>query len=176
VPSEKVLQQKQQVVEELKTRIANAKSFVIANYRGLTVEQDTELRNALREAGVEYSVVKNTLTKFAAKANGYDGLEEYLTGPTAIAFSNDDAIAPAKVLAKFEKQFEKLTIKGGVVDGAIIDASSVQELAKLPSKEELVAKILAGFNAPISGFANVLNANIRGLVVALNAVAEQKAS
>lgn len=176
MPSEKVLQQKQQVVEELKTRIANAKSFVIANYRGLTVEQDTVLRNALREAGVEYRVVKNTLTKFAAKANGYDGLEEYLSGPTAIAFSNDDAIAPAKVLAKFEKQFEKLTIKGGVVDGVIIDASAVQELSKLPSKEELVAKILAGFNAPISGFANVLNANIRGLVVALNAVAEQKAS
>jgi large subunit ribosomal protein L10 len=176
VPSEKVLQQKQEVVEALKIRISKAKSFVIANYRGLTVEQDTELRVALREAGVEYSVVKNTLTKFAAKANGYEGLDEYLSGPTAIAFSNEDVIAPAKILAKFEKQFEKLSIKGGVVDGQIIDAAGVQELAKLPSKEELIARILAGFNAPVSGFANVLSANMRGLVVALNAIAEQKAS
>jgi large subunit ribosomal protein L10 len=176
VPSEKVLQQKKSVVEELTNRISNAKAIVIADYRGLTVDQDTELRAALREAGVEYSVVKNTLAKFAAKANGYEGLNEYLSGPTAIAFSNNDVIAPAKVLAKFEKQFEKLSIKAGVVDGVIIDANGVQELAKLPSKEELIARILAGFNAPITGFANVLNANIRGLVVALNAIAEKKAS
>jgi large subunit ribosomal protein L10 len=139
------------------------------------VEQDTELRNALRKAGVEYKVVKNTLTRFAAKENGLEGLDTYLNGPTAMA-SSADAVAPAKVLSEFAKKYDKLKIKVGVVEGKVIDVSGVKALAELPPREVLIARVLGGFNAPISGLVNVLNGNIRGLVVALNAIAEQKAN
>ena len=175
MPSGKVLQQKQEVVKELAEKIKAAKSIVLADYRGLTVEQDTELRNALRKAGVEYKVVKNTLTRFAARENGLEGLDSYLNGPTAMAVSFTDPVAPAKVLAEYAKKYEKLELKVGVIEGKIIDVNGVKALADLPSREVLISKVLAGFNAPITGFVNVLNANIRGLVVSLNAIAEKKA-
>lgn len=175
MPSEKILKQKKEVVSGLSQEIKAAKAIVLADYRGLTVEQDTELRDALRKAGVEYKVVKNTLTRFAMRENGYDGLDSYLNGPTAIAMSNTDLVAPAKVLAEYAKKFEKLELKVGVLEGKVIDLKEINALAELPSKEVLIAKVLGGFNAPISGFVNVLNANMRGLVVALNAIAEKKA-
>lgn len=175
MPSESALQQKKEVVKELTEKIEAAKAIVLADYRGLTVEQDTELRNALRKAGVEYKVVKNTLTRFAAKANGLDGLDSFLNGPTAMATSATDPVAPAKVLAEYAKKYEKLELKVGVVEGKIIDLAGIKALAELPPREVLIAKVLGGFNAPISGFVNVLNGNIRGLVVALNAIAEKKA-
>lgn len=175
MPSEKTLQQKKEVVSGLAEKIKAAKSIVFADYRGLTVEQDTELRSALRKAGVDYKVVKNTLTRFAANQNGLEGLDSYLNGPTAMAVSETDPVAPAKVLAEYAKKYEKLELKAGVVEGRIIDVDGVKALAELPSREVLIAKVLGGFNAPISGFVNVLNANIRGLVVALNAIAEKKA-
>lgn len=175
MPKEKVLNQKREVVEVISDKMKAAKAMVFADYRGLTVEQDTQLRNALRKAGVDYKVVKNTLTRFAANENGLNGLDTYLNGPTAMASSDSDPVAPAKVLSEYAKKFDKLEIKVGVVEGKIIDPNGVQALAELPSREVLVARVLAGFNAPISGFVNVLNGNLRGLVVALNAIAEKKA-
>ena len=175
MPSNKVLEQKKQVVSELSGRIKEAKTMVLADYRGLTVEQDTELRNALRKAGVEYRVVKNTLTKLAMDENGYSDIAEYLNGPTALAMSSEDLVAPAKVLVEYSKKYDKFELKAGIVEGRLIDLNGVKALAELPSREALIARVLGGFNAPISGFVNVLNGNIRGLVVALNAIAEQKA-
>lgn len=175
MPSEKILHLKQEVVQDLSEKIKSAKSIVLADYRGLTVEQDTELRSALRKAGVEYKVVKNTLTRFAMKKNGLDEIDSFLNGPTAMALSESDPVAPAKVLAEYAKKYEKLELKAGVVEGKVIDVNGVKALAELPPREVLIAKVLGGFNAPITGLVNVLNGNIRGLVVALNAIAEQKA-
>lgn len=174
MPSQKVLDQKKVIVAEMSEKIKSAKTLVLADYRGLTVEQDTELRSELRKAGVEYKVVKNTLTKLAAKENGIEGLDGVLNGPTAMAFSVTDLIAPAKVLNEYAKKFDKLEIKAGIVEGRVVDVNGVKELAELPPKEVLIAKVLGGFNAPLSGFVNVLNGNIRGLVVALNAIAEKQ--
>lgn len=174
MPSTKILEEKKQIVDVLAEKIKDAKSFMLADYRGLTVEQDTQLRNNLRKEGIEYKVYKNTLTKLAAEKNGIEGLEVFLEGPTAIAFSNTDEVAPAKILADFAKKFDKLELKAGVVEGKVYDKKAVEQLATLPSKEELLAKALGSLNAPITGFVNVLNANIRGLVVALNAIKEKK--
>lgn len=176
MPKESTLNQKREVINDISTKMKEAKAMVFADYRGLTVEQDTELRSALRKAGVQYRVVKNTLTRFAAKENGLDDLSEYLNGPTSMAYSDTDPVAPAKILNEYAKKFDKLEIKVGVLEGKIIDINGVKALAELPPREVLIAKVLGGFNAPISGFVNVLNANIRGLVVALNAIAEQKAN
>lgn len=176
MPSNKVLEQKKQIVQGLTEKIKSAQSIVLADYRGLTVEQDTALRNALRAAGVDYKVVKNTLTSLAMKASGLEDLDGFLSGPTAMAISTTDAIAPAKILAEYAKKFEKLELKAGMVEGNIIDVEGIKALAELPSREVLIAQVLGGFNAPISGFVTVLNANLKGLVVALNAIAEQKAN
>jgi len=173
LPSNKILEQKQQIVAELVEKFRESTAFVLADYRGLTVEQDTELRNALRKAGVEYKVIKNTLSKLALKELGIEGLDEYLVGPTAFAISTSDVVAPAKVMAEYAKKFEKLDIKAGAVEGKSIDAKGVEALAELPSKEVLVAKMLGSLNAPITGFVNVLNGNLRGLVCALNAIQEK---
>ncbi len=176
MPKESTLNQKREVIDSISGKMKSAKAMVFADYRGLTVEQDTELRSALRKAGVEYRVVKNTLTRFAAKENGLDGLSSYLNGPTSMASSDTDPVAPAKVLNEYAKKFDKLELKVGVVEGRIIDVNGIKSLAELPPREVLIAKVLGGFNAPISGLVNVLNGNIRGLVVALNAIAEQKAN
>lgn len=175
MPSNKILEGKKQVVNELNEKIKGAKSVVLADYRGLTVEQDTDLRNALRKAGIEYKVVKNTLTKLAMEQNGLAEISPFLNGPTALALSNDP-VAPAKVLSEYAKKYDKLELKVGVVEGKIVDKDAIKALAELPSKEVLIAKVLGGLQSPIYGLVNVLNANIRGLVVALNAVAEQKAN
>lgn len=174
MPSEVKLQQKKKVVKELSEKIANAKSVVFADYRGLTVEEDTQMRKALREAGVQYKVVKNTLVKFALKENGHEGIESHFNSPTAMALSDSDPVAPAKVISEYAKKFKKLEIKTGIVEGKIVDVNGIKDLADLPSREVLIAKVLGGFNAPITGLVNVLNGNIRGLVVALNAIAEKK--
>lgn len=176
MPKENTINQKRVVVNEISQKMKAAKAIVFADHRGLTVEQDTELRSALRKAGVDYKVVKNTLTRFAAKENGLDGLDPILNGPTAMASSAVDAVAPAKVLFEYVKKFDKLELKAGVVEGKIIDVEGIKALADLPSREVLVSMVLGGLNAPITGFVNVLNGNMRGLVVALNAIAEKKAS
>jgi large subunit ribosomal protein L10 len=174
MPSEKVLNEKKEMVVQLTDKLKKSESIVLADYRGLTVGQDTELRSALRKAGVEYRVLKNSLIRFAAKESGLEELEPYLVGPTALAISDSDPIAPAKVLHEYSKKFNKLELKAGVVEGKILDINGIKAIADLPPREVLIAKVLGGFNAPITGFVNVLSANIRGLVVALNAIAEKK--
>jgi len=176
MPNDKVLAQKKEVVTQLRDKIGNAVAGVFVDYRGLTVEQDTALRNELRKNGVEYKVVKNTLTRLAIADSDYESLDPLLHGPTSMALSFTDAVAPAKILSEFAKKNAGFDIKAGFVNGKVINEKEVSELAELPPREVLIAKVLGGFNAPISGFANVLNANLRGLVVALNAIAEQKSA
>ena len=156
--SEKILQQKQQAVAELAEKFKTAAAGVFVDYCGLSVAEDTELRNKLREAGVEYSVVKNTLTKRAANDAGFADFDEILNGPTALALSFDDVVAPAKVLADFAKDHEVMTVKAGFMDGKAISVEEIDALAKIPSKDTLYAMLAGGLNATIAGLARALNA------------------
>lgn len=173
-----VTSEKQAIVAELKEKLSTTKGAVLTSYRGLTVAQDTKLRRKLREAGVEYRVIKNTLTRIAADQAGVGGLDSYLEGPTAIAISYTDPVAPAKIISEFVKETkgQVLEIKAGLVEGQVIDADGVKALANLPPREVLIAKVLAGMQSPIVGFVNVLQGNIRNLVYALEAVRQQKES
>lgn len=162
MPSEKILQKKKAEVEKLNSKIRNAQSFVLADYKGLTVEQDTKMRKAMREAGVEYRVYKNSIIRFAIKDTPYGDLEKYLEGPTAIAISEADPIMPSKLIDQFAKEFDKLEIKAGMVEGRILDVDGVKELAKTPSKEELLARLIGS-----------LQGSLYGLAIALNAIAEK---
>lgn len=176
MPSEAILKSKQELVTELGEKLKSSVAGVLVDYKGINVENDTKLRKELRDAGVDYFVVKNTMLLRAAKEAGYDGLESVLTGTTALAISKDDAVSAAKILVKYaEGSKGKFSIKAGFVEGKVLDVKGVETLAKLPSRDELVAMTLRGLNAPISGFVNVLNANLRGLVVALNQIAEKSA-
>ena len=165
---------KKGVVEEIKEKIEASQSAVLVDYRGLTVEETTELRKKFREAGVEYKVYKNSLMRFAFKDAGMEDFNQYLTGPNGIAFGIEDAVAPAKISKEFAKDHKNLEIKAGVVDGKVIDLNGVIGLAELPPREVLIAQVLGGLNGPISGFANVLNANMRNLVYALDAIREKQ--
>ena len=157
MPNAKVLESKKAVVETLTGKIKEASSVVFVDYKGITVAQDTELRKQFREAGVEYTVVKNTLTKFAAKECGYD-FEEVLNGTTAMASTTGDPIAPARVVCKFAKKNKlNLAIKGGVVEGSVLSAQQLSGFGELPSKNALVASVLGTFLAPISSLAFVLD-------------------
>ena len=171
---------KQAVVAQLKEQLESAKGVVLTSYKGLTVAQDTELRRELREAGVSYHVVKNTMLRIAAKEAGIEGIEEHLEGTTAFAFSTEDAVAPAKVICGFIKKnkledAEVLTVKVGMVEGKVIGVDEVKALATLPSREELIAKLLGSMNAPISNTVNVLQGVIRNAVYVLDAVRAKKA-
>ena len=164
--SAQILEQKKQVVAELAEKLKNATAGVIVDYKGITVAEDTALRKEFREAGVEYVVVKNTILRFAAKDAGLDGIDSVLEGTTAIALSNDDQVAPAKVAAKYAENLKDyFNIKLGFMDGEILDSEKVTALGKLPSKDQLVAQLLS-----------VLTGNIRGLAVALNAIAEKESA
>lgn len=158
MPSEKVLNDKKAVVAALVERLKGAQAGVIADYRGLTVAQDTELRKKLREAGVEYTIVKNTLTRFAANEVGLGELDPVLHGPSALATSTDDVVAPAKVLVEFAKDNEQLEIKAGFVDGKVIDVNEVKVYASIPSKEVLISKMLGSLQAPIGKLVRTLDA------------------
>ena len=171
---EPTLKAKTQNIDEIKEKIEKAQSVVLVDYRGLNVSELTELRSKYRDAGVDYKVYKNTMMRFAFKDSDLEDFNEYLKGPSAVAFGYDDPVSAAKVSAEFAKENEKLEIKAGIVDGKVINVEEIRDLAKLPSKEVLVAQALGGFNAPIQGFANVLNGTIRGLAVVLNAIAEEK--
>lgn len=173
-----VTSEKQAVVAELKGKLQNTKGAVLTNYRGLTVAQDTNLRRKLREAGVEYRVVKNTMTRIAANELGIEGLDAHLEGPTAIAMSFTDPVAPAKVISEFvkENKLQVLEVKAGLVEGKVIDTAGVKALASLPPREVLISKALAGMQSPIVGIVNVLQGNLRNLVYALEAVRKQKES
>lgn len=174
MPSEKILKRKQKEVDVISQKMADSPAVIVVDHRGLTVEQDTDLRNKLREQGVTYKVTKNTLAILAAEKIGVEDCKELFTGPSAIATHEKEVTIAAKILSEYAKKNKKLEIKGGILEGKVVSVDDVQALAAIPSREELIARVLGGFNAPISGFANVLSANLRGLVVALNAIAEQK--
>ena len=150
---EAILQQKQGIVEDIKTKFETCKSAVLIDYRGLTVEEVTNLRNKFREAGVEYRVLKNTMIRRAVDALGMEGLEPVLEGPTAVAFGMEDAL-----------------------EGKVVDVAAVKALASLPSREVLLAKVLGSMNAPITGFVTALSGNIRNLLYVLNAIGEKKSA
>ena len=147
---------KQPVVQEISERIQGAQSIVLVDHRGLTVEQDTQLRRELREAGVSYKVYKNTMMNFAFKGTQFEALAPYLEGPSAAAISTTDATAPARVLGKFAKEADKLEIKGGVVEGIAYDAAGIANIATIPSREELLSKLLGSMQSPITNFARVI--------------------
>jgi large subunit ribosomal protein L10 len=173
---EQTLQAKAQIVEEIKEKISSSQSMVLVDYRGLNVAQLTELRKRYRDAGVDYKVYKNTMMRFAFKELGLEEFNEFLKGPSAVAFGINDPVSAAKISTEFAKTNDKLEIKAGIVDGKVISAEGVKSLAELPPREVLIAQVLGGFNAPIQGFANVLQGTIRGLAIALNAIAEKKSA
>lgn len=167
--------EKEAVVSEIKDKIKDAKSVILTDYRGLNFEQISELRAKLRAQGIEYKVFKNTLAKLAAKELDLSDLDPYLVGPTAMALSYEDVIAPAKVLVDFAKTSKVLELKGGVVEGAVVDADRVKDLANIPPKEILLAMFMGGIRSPLYGLAGSLNNIIAGLARSLNQVAQQKA-
>ena len=160
MPSNKILEEKKQVVEALAAKLQTAAAGVLVKYEGITVADDTVLRAALRKAGVEYTVMKNTLTGRACDIAGYGDMKQYLEGMTAIAFSKDDAIAPAKIIKEYADKIQSFEIKAGFVDGGVIDAAGVEALAATPSKEVLIAKMMGSLMSSLYGFAYVLQAKI----------------
>lgn len=151
------VEMKKPVVEEISAGIKNAQSVVLVDYRGLTVEQDTRLRKALREAGISYKVYKNTMMNFAFKGTDCEALVPYLEGPSAMAYSDTDATAPARVLAQFAKTADKLEMKAGIVEGTLFDAKGMAAIASIPSREELLSRLLGSMMSPITNFARVMN-------------------
>ena len=160
--SEAIIAKKPAIVEEVTEKFKTAASVVIVDYRGLTVDEVTKLRKQLRDANVEIRVIKNSILSRAAKAAGLEGLDEVFTGPTAVAFSNEDVVAPAKIIDEFSKEAKALEIKGGIIEGKVSTLEEVTALAKLPSREGLLSMLLS-----------VLQAPVRNVAYAINAVAEK---
>ncbi len=158
MPSAKILAQKQAATEVLTAKVKAAAAGVLVNYTGITVDQDTELRNALRKAGVDYHVYKNTMTERACEEAGYGDMKQYLKGMNAFAISENDPIAAAKILKEYADKIESFSIVAGFVDGNVIDAKQVEELAKTPSKEVLLGRLLGSLQAPLYSLARVLTA------------------
>ena len=171
----KTRQEKEQQVQMLASQVKSAKSAVFANFQGLKVSESEELRGQCREAGVDYVASKKTLVKRALSEAGHDVDTKAFEGGVAAVFGNEDEVAPAQIIAKFAKDHEVVKIFGGILEGNFIDATKVTELSKLPSKQELYAKLVGTINAPVSGFVNVLSGNLRGLLNTLNAIKEAKA-
>lgn len=167
------LEAKKLIVEEIKQKISNAKSIAFVDYRGLTVDADFKMRKEFRENGCEYKVYKNRLMLRALNDLGITGCDKYLEGTTAVAFSNNDEVTMPKILVKTIEETKKLEIKFGVVEGKVVDKASVEALAKLPSKDTLLAMLLGVLNAPIRNLAYVLNAPTSALVRGLNAITQK---
>ena len=161
--SEAIIAKKAQQVAEVAEQFKNASSVVVVDYLGITVEQATNLRSELRSAGVQFAVVKNSILSRAAKEAGLEGMDDVFKGPSAVAFSNEDVVAPAKILADFAKKVEALEIKAGVVEGKVSSKEEIEALAKLPSREGLLSMLLS-----------VLQAPVRNTALAIKAVADQK--
>ena len=151
--SEKIIAKKAAIVDEVAEKFQSAVSVVVVDYRGLTVEQVTNLRKDLREAGVEMRVIKNTYLKRAADKVGYEGLDETFTGPTAVAFSSEDVVAPARIMAKYAEDIEALEIKGGMIEGKVASLEEINALAKLPNREGMLSMLLSVLQAPVRNFA-----------------------
>jgi len=165
-------------VNSIKSRIENAKSLVLINYKGIDVAEDTELRRRYRENDVDYFVCKNTFLKIAAHELGINDLDEHLVGPTSIAISKEDEIAPVKVTAEFADEIKTeediLEFKTAIVNEEVMNMEQIDQLAKLPSKNALLAQLVGGMNAPISGFVQGLNGILQKFVVAINAIKDKK--
>mgnify|MGYP000981219875 FL=1 len=177
MPNAKILSEKQVIVAELTEKIQGAAGGVLVDYKGITVAEDTALRAEMRKNGVDYAVVKNTLTRFAVKNAGLEELSSVLEGTTSLAVSATDPVAPARVVSEFSKKMngEKFIVKAGFVDGKVISVDEVKALADLPSKEVLLSMLLSAMQGPVRGLAVSLDATISGLARALQAVADQKA-
>ena len=160
MPSNAILEQKKQVVADLAEQIKTSASGVVVNYQGITVENDTKLRKALREAGVKYVVMKNTLTGRACDMCGYGDIKQYLNGMTAIAISQEDPITPAKILKEYADKIESFELRGGFLDGKVVDVKVVEELASIPPKEVLLGRMLGSLMGPLTGLAVGLQAVI----------------
>jgi large subunit ribosomal protein L10 len=166
---------KVKAVEELKDMFGRSRTAILTDYRGLNVAEITELRRKLKEQNVEYKVVKNTLTSIAIKDFDYN-LDEFLEGPTAVAFSYEDPVAPAKVLVEFAKTHKQLEIKAGVVEGKVTGKDVIDELAKMPPKEQLLASAVGAIQSPLYGIVGVLEGTLRNMVYTLQAIQDKKAS
>ena len=175
MPSNSILAQKQAIVADLAEQLKNSPAGVVVNYQGITVDADTKMRKALREAGVKYMVMKNSLTGRACDEVGLGDMKQYLSGMTAIAIGTTDPVAPAKVLKEYAEKIESFQILAGYLDGAVVDADTVNKLADIPSKEVLIAKLLGSIKSPIYGFAYALQAVIDRDGEAAPAVAEEAA-
>jgi large subunit ribosomal protein L10 len=171
-----IREDKQRKVSEIREKFENAKSVILTDYRGINVADMTELRKKLREAGIEFKVLKNTLVKIALEGKNVEELNDSLQGPTALAFSYDDPVTPAKILSEFSKDHKDglPKLKAGMLEGKAINADGVKALADLPSREVLLAMVLGGMQAPITGFVRASNGIVSSLVYALNAVREKK--
>ena len=162
-------------VEEITEIISKAKVAIVSDFRGLSVADITNLRRRLQKEDGDYTIVKNTLAKIAIKGTKFEGLEEFLKGPSGIAFGFGDEVAPAKVILQYLKEAKKTNeVKGGVLDGKVISASDVKAISNLPSKQELLAKIMGSLNSPAQGLTNTLNGVARALVIAMEEVRKQK--
>ena len=161
------------LVEEIAEKLESANSVILCDFKGINVEEISELRRRCRAAGVTFRVIKNSLLTRAAEKAGIKGMDDHFAGPTALAFS-EDISTPAKVLKEFQKEFQKLNLKAGYVDGQVIDGEGVKALADMPSREELLGMLAGVLNEPISGFARVLNANIQGFARVIDQLAKQK--
>lgn len=169
--------EKLQIITEVTEKVSRAKSLFFADFTGISVEQINELRREFRKSGIEYHVLKNTLVRKALESvTGYDKVFDQLVGPTAIAFSYGDPVAPARIMKKFREKYEKLNVKVCVLEKQVYDGSKLNELAKLPSREELVAGILGSIQSPISGVVNAIAAVMRDVVNVIDAIEKQKKS
>ncbi len=168
------IEEKKKIVADIEEKLRSANLVIFADYRNINVEEMSDLRNKLRAPGVEFKVLKNTMTRFAVKNLGYEDFIEHIEGPNAVLFSNEDMVGPAKTMYDFIKQYKKLEIKIGVLEGRVVAPDDIKALADLPSKEVLLAQVVGTMQAPITSFAYVLQANLSGLVRALNQVKEQK--
>jgi large subunit ribosomal protein L10 len=165
----------QEAVKNLAGKFKNMKGMILTEYHGLTVEEISELRSKLRSFDSEYVVVKNTLSERALKEAGIDAGKNF-SGSTALVIENGDLVSPAKAIMDFAKTHVKLKIRAGYLEGKFVNAAVIEQLSSLPSKEVLIAKMLGSMNAPITGFVNVLAANIRGIVTVLDAIAKKQAA
>ena len=165
MPSELTLNKKKEYVSQLREKVENSVAGVVVSYQGISVADDTSLRKELREAGIDYKVVKNTMLRFAVEGTAFADLSNVLEGSTALAVSNEDPIAAAKILAKYADKIESFELKAGYLDGKVLDAAGIAEIAKLPGKQELLSMLCSA-----------LSGNIRGLAVAINAIAEKQSA
>lgn len=165
---------KEEKVKTISELVSKAKVAIVSDYKGLSVAEITDLRRRMQEEKGDFAVIKNTLTKIAIKGTEFEPLEEFLTGPSAIAIGFEDQVSPAKVLSKFIKEKKKTSIKGGVLDGNVLTAEQVKDLSNIPSREELYAKMLGSINSPAQGIVGSINAVMSGLVRAMDQVRQQK--